>query len=160
AAASSIKGTVTVTGAGPVNNYTVELYSDSFVKLASACTFGDGSYGLQGVAAGTYYVRFADGGACGTSGYLSEWWESHFPQEFADPLVVVDGIDRTGINAALDPPATLSGTVTDGDSGTPVANVHVKVQDVKLNVAGEACTAADGTYTVGGLAPGVDTVRF
>jgi hypothetical protein len=54
------------------------------------------------------------------------------------------------------PRGTLTGTVTDQDTGTPVAGAHVGFGGHASGFAGdyEATTAADGTYTITGIIPG------
>jgi hypothetical protein len=54
------------------------------------------------------------------------------------------------------PRGTLTGTVTDQDTGTPVAGAQVGFGGHASGFAGdyEAITAADGTYTITGIIPG------
>jgi hypothetical protein len=58
--------------------------------------------------------------------------------------------------AADTPRGTLTGTVTDSDSGTPVSGIEVGFGGHASGFAGDyqTRTAADGTYTISGIIPG------
>ncbi|WP_242546360.1 carboxypeptidase-like regulatory domain-containing protein [Amycolatopsis sp. MtRt-6] len=62
--------------------------------------------------------------------------------------------------AADTPRGTLTGTVTDQDSGAPIAGVTVAFGGHASGFAGGlvATTAADGTYTISGILPGTSTL--
>jgi protocatechuate 3,4-dioxygenase beta subunit len=51
--------------------------------------------------------------------------------------------------------ASLSGTVTNADSGAPISGVLVEIVGL-----GSTTTAADGTYGIENIPPGTYTVRF
>ncbi len=55
---------------------------------------------------------------------------------------------------ALSPAASLSGTVTGGTNGTPLANSDVSALTPDGIQVGSATTASDGTYEIGNLAEG------
>jgi hypothetical protein len=149
AATGSIHGTVVeAAGATALSQYTVELYSADRAKLDTECTDGAGQYGFTGLGTGTYYVQFSgDPVPCARTGYAPSWYNNRRLAKNADPITVTDGADRPGINAALQPEATISGTVTDAITMAAVERVSVRVLDSDGLEASRACTAADGTYT-------------
>jgi 5-hydroxyisourate hydrolase-like protein (transthyretin family) len=54
----------------------------------------------------------------------------------------------------------ITGTVTDAVSHAPIENVEVDAYDSGGNFVASMCTAADGSYTLGGLATGSYSVDF
>ena len=56
--------------------------------------------------------------------------------------------------------ARIVGTVTDEDTGTPLAAVLVEVIDAANTVIGRATTGTAGAYEVDGVAPGTYSIRF
>src|SRR5262249_28338304 len=97
---------------------------------------------------------------CATQNLAPEWYLNHGAEQFANAIAVTDGADTPGIDATLDPGATVSGTVTDGNTGLPIANVSVRVFDVTGPEQGRACTDATGASTVSALDGGADGVMF
>jgi hypothetical protein len=115
------------------------------------------------VPAGTYEVKFAGGSGGGCTqdnAHATEWWNSHGPRKFADPVTVTEGGATAGIDASLIDGAQVSGTVTVQGSGAPLANVTVDLLDADGTLVGTACTAADGTYAINRLNGGALQARF
>ncbi|WP_425154823.1 TonB-dependent receptor [Candidatus Palauibacter sp.] len=56
--------------------------------------------------------------------------------------------------------ARIVGTVTDEDTGTPLAAVLVEVIDAANTVIGRTTTGTAGAYEVDGVAPGTYSIRF
>jgi len=101
---------------------------------ASAVTAADGSYDLEGLAAGSYAV------SARLAGY-----------RFDPPSQQVSlGPDRTGVDFAATPVFRLSGRVTLGGQGT--GGVTLSVGSLT------ATTAADGSYAVADVPAGTRTV--
>ena len=64
-------------------------------------------------------------------------------------------------NAALNAnTGTMAGTVTDDPAATPVAGAWVIAIGPTGIITGGAVTAANGTYTISGLAPGTYRATF
>ena len=141
----------------------MEIYAPGGeAPLASGCTLGDGTYSIA-VVAGTYEVKFSGkAGPCGAqSTFAPEWWDSHGPRAFADPVTVFDSGQRPpDINATLEDGGRVSGTVTDAITALPVANVTVEILDIAGAAALTTCSAPDGTYVLDPLVGGVYSVRF
>lgn len=123
-------------------------------------TAADGTYTISGLAPGSYMVMFG----CGSSKYVTQYYNGtaggSFDRASAVTLSISTTTVATGIDAAMVAPATISGTVTSAVDGSPLGGVCVDV--VPTNRLGSEVlpTAADGTYTAIGLAPGHYTVEF
>ncbi|KQW47444.1 hypothetical protein ASC77_13355 [Nocardioides sp. Root1257] len=158
---ASISGTVTGGGAAPLENIQVTVYAydqdfDFWDYVSGATTDASGHYAVTDLPAGTYRVGFDD---FSDSGYQSEYWNDKPSVETADDVVVGAGQAVTGRNATLARASTISGTVTNGATG--LADVDVSVYRASDgNWVGDAFTAADGTYTVGGLSAGTYKIGF
>jgi Carboxypeptidase regulatory-like domain len=169
-AGGAISGTVSDAGGTQhgLANASVEVSSPSTGTFLFATTAADGSYTVSGLAAATdYTVCFHGGGATGGSsdalGYLDQCYDNQPTPATAIPVTVTSGASRTGVNAALTVAGAISGTVRDaGGTHHGLANVGVQVSSLTYgNYGGWATTAADGSYTVTGLAAGTDyTVCF
>lgn len=121
-------------------------------------TAADGSYGMR-VPPGTYRVKFRDD----TGAYATQFYDAGATIGSAADVVVVAGVRTTGIDAVLQiDPGRIAGTVTAG--GTPAAGVWVEACGPDgggtWSSVDSTKTAADGTYTLQGLAPGAYRVRF
>ena len=158
----TISGTVRATdGGAPVAGQQVEVWNAAATtRLAQTCTAADGTYSLTRTN-GTYLVRFAGAGTCGGERrYMPEWFANWYTVAFADPVTVTDAGGLAGVDASLEPHSQIQGTVTVRDGGAGVPNVAVDVLDITQRLIGQACTAANGTYTVNELVPGPLLVRF
>lgn len=71
-----------------------------------------------------------------------------------DPVAEAAAATVTGIDFALSPAFSFSGTITELGSPTPIPDVHVLVYDDAGNFANWATTDAAGDFTVSGLPAG------
>ncbi|MFN8035207.1 MAG: carboxypeptidase regulatory-like domain-containing protein [Acidimicrobiia bacterium] len=150
---SHVTGTVTGDGA-PVAGITVTAVGTNY----SATTAEDGTYDLK-VPAGTHHVRFGDtsNGIEPGATWDPQVWDGRPSDETGDPVVVGTDATVTGISATLRHRATLSGTITDSQTGEPVPNACVVVvwgADGQHRSWGGAMADADGRYTLAGVASG------
>jgi hypothetical protein len=120
----------------------------------------DGSYSLRGLTAGDYRVSFTD-----TLGRVAtQWWNNVAVAAESTTISLTSGAARTGVDAALVAPASISGTVTipswvDRSSGSLTVDV-LRVGSPDSLYARTTVSMASLTYSVGGLAPGSYKVRF
>jgi subtilisin family serine protease len=131
----TLSGTVTSTaGGGAVAGVSVTVGAMSPVNTAA-----DGTYTLTNLAPGTYTVVYA---------------KTHYGTSTVTGIAITSN-NTTTQNVVLSPnPGTLSGTVT-STAGGALAGVSVTV-----GVLPSATTAANGTYTVIGIAPGTYNVTY
>ncbi len=106
------------------------------------------------MAAGAYKLAFIDS----TGGHNMEWHDNQ-PNT---GLATATSVTAPAVtNAALDAnTGSMAGTVTDDPSGTPITGAWVVAIGPTGAIAGGAVTAANGTYTIAGLAPGTYRATF
>jgi outer membrane protein OmpA-like peptidoglycan-associated protein len=163
-AGSSISGTVTATpGGGGIAGICVSAFPVGGTSSADTASPSatDGTYSIQGLLPGTYYVQFA-AGTCGGN-YVTQWYDatiagaSSISAATAVPVTV--GSPATGVNAEMMPSTSISGTVTTV-AGADMANMCVWAYPVSGGPIEKATTALDGMYVDSGLAPGSYDVEF
>jgi len=124
----------------PVAGAAVTLISLDGKQLSRSVSGGDGSYGVDTPAAGSYVlIASADG---------------FQPQ--ASTLVVGDG--PVSYDVLLSGTSGLAGLVRSADSGAPVADAVVIVTDVRGEVLATGRTDVLGEFTVTDLVPGTVTL--
>ena len=149
-----ITGTVTADGS-PIGGVDVRVYNAGTTVLAAkAQTDPGGHYGLPGLAAGSYNVRFSD-----AADRVVLAWNGDAPtQAGAGPVVVTAGVATT-LDADLVAAGAISGTVSSGGGPDPGEVVRVHHAGGATAIA-KVTTGDDGTYTVAGLAPGTYQLLF
>ncbi|KML32346.1 carboxypeptidase regulatory-like domain-containing protein [Rossellomorea marisflavi] len=142
----TLTGIVTDTGANPLSgvNVTVTSSSGTGVIIATTVTANDGSYTVPGLAPGTYIIV-----ASGVN----------FQQASAGATVTSGVTTILNFTLAADP-GSLEGTITNAQTGIPIAgaNVQVRILDAGGSLVATVQSGTDGQYLVGNLAPGFYTV--
>ncbi|MHB8895458.1 MAG: DUF5719 family protein, partial [Candidatus Geothermincolia bacterium] len=147
---ASISGTVTEHGTGTPLEY---CYVYAYVPgqssaLDSAVTDATGDYTLSGLPTGNYEVYFDP--YDGT--HLDEWYSGKTSRDNADQVAVTAPNETANINAALMVGGTLSGTVTEAGTGTPIAGCRVECYVGSTGqLIGNRTTNASGNYSFAGL---------
>jgi hypothetical protein len=122
-----------------------------------------GSYSITGQPAGSYIVQFA--GGCGNRGSVAPQYYKNEPSETsADQVTLATGKITMGIDAAMQPGATIAGTVTD-PAGHRLNGACVGVADQSLSVFNFGAFddiefTSGGHYRAQNLAPGLYQVNF
>ena len=128
---------------------------------AWAQTDANGDYTTGAVAPGSYLVQFGASGS--PSAWASQYWSGQPTRDTADPLVLTmaDAPVRTGVDATLAPGATLAGTVTANGAAVPGECVIAALPGPNgLSWVAGTNSAADGTWSIGGLPAGSYDVIF
>jgi hypothetical protein len=161
--AATITGTVTAPGGTPASDICVTAYPSGSTPtetdaLAQTMTGPDGSYSLTGLA-GSVIVEFSP--CYSGSGYAFQYYSGSTTPSSATPISLKPDEAVSGIDATLDPPASISGTVTAANGGAPLPSVCVSVFDAGTAVvAAYGDTSSDGTYDVDDLPAGSYIVEF
>ncbi|MBK8139213.1 MAG: hypothetical protein IPK52_25915 [Chloroflexi bacterium] len=142
----TISGTMTeADGATPLSgDVCVETYATSTQIGCLGVDPVDGTYTFGPLPAGTYRVS---GNA---PDHIEMWFDSvNFPADpaLATPVIVTAGADTSGIDFALAPAGSISGTVFAADGSTPQANIPVDIEGGGYG----RCTEADGSFAINGL---------
>lgn len=150
-----VSGTVTsASGGKPVRGICVSLGSSNGDVNAFAVTGAAGTYRMDQIPTGTYYVDFS--GGCGNTGSYSPQAYDNASVFLPQPIAVTAGQNVTGISAAMQPGATIAGTVK-SQAGRGLSGICVFAASETNQGAG---ISKDGRYTVANLLPGQYQVEF
>jgi hypothetical protein len=149
AVSTSLTGKVVATGPGVfLAGDTITATNTSTGDTFSATLFNDGSFVIPTVTPGSYTFTVAHDLVDGSTA----------------PVNVTAGQAVTGIVVTIDPEATISGIVTDGTTGAPIAGASVLIMAGLNQMVGSAttdvsgvyeCVVAPGNYTVIAASPGL-----
>jgi len=150
----------------PLAGVCVYLYPVGEASSASygTCSRADGTYGIYGVEAGAYNVAISDP----SGGHATSWYDGTVAgatsQGGATSVTVADGGEtRGGVDAAVATveSGNVTGTVT-AEGGAPVAGACVYLYRAGESAAASyaTCAGPDGSYGIGGVAPGRYDVAF
>ncbi len=155
-----IIGTVTdkLTGTA-LWNVNVSVYDAATGAWAgSGYTDNLGGYSISGLASGGYKIRFS---SYSNTGYVAQWYGNKNLQSTATIVNVIAPETVTGINAALEMGAIITGTVTDKVSGAPIQGILVNAVSSDSGMfAGYGYSDSSGAYRVTGLASGNYKLQF
>ena len=149
----SIAGTVTDNATGlPLSRASV--YVTGLAGVWAANTDSQGHYSVSGLPTGSYELEFWDGG------YLPQFYNHHADASNADPLSVTSGQTIPNVDGALSPGATITGTLTDAQTGQPISGETVFADNANGQPVASASTGSDGRYQLSGLTTGSYEVGF
>lgn len=153
----TIKGTVTGEGAVPLAGIEVCAFGIGPTEEEGECALSaaGGSYEIDGLPVGQYKVIFFGS----EQNYITQYYDDALTWSAATPVSVGAGAS-SGIDAELEPGATIGGRVTAAATGLPVAGVSVCVESTDEVGFGCAETDGSGSYVVEGLTPGLYEVEF
>ena len=149
-AGSSITGTVTETGTNAALSgvVVVALRTSDYGLARTTTTNANGTYTLD-VAPGTYHLAFLDP----TGTHTSEWSGNQPISNLAGAATVA--APSTGADASLaSTTGGFTGTVTAQANGAAIPDAWVIAINTNGQITRSTVTAANGSYTLAGLAPG------
>ena len=149
--AGQISGTITDTNGNPIAQITVSAIDTASGNGFSIDTMADGTYTIGGLGTADYQVQFSDFAGV----YVNEFYDDADGFTQADIVSVTAGQTTSGIDASLELAGFISGTVTNGN-GNPIDGVQVCASGDAIGNGKCSFTAADGTYTITGLAAATD----
>ena len=152
----TISGTVRDAETGlPIRGVNVEVDTPEGGSYVDNQTDSDGRYAVTGLAPGEYRV-WADGQDLG---YIKVHFNNRLFWDDADPIPIGGSEEVTGVDFSLSVGASISGRVTDEETGLPVAGVGISANEDLGGTGAYAVTDAWGEYHLTGLAPGTYRVQ-
>ncbi|QGQ18189.1 hypothetical protein GC089_01520 [Cellulomonas sp. JZ18] len=153
---ASLSGRVTDSTGAPLAGVQVHV-GDAAPGDPAPETATDGTWRAEGLAAGSYQVRFTLLGE--TQPYALYWDGTPYGSWTASsPITLADGEERTDVGVTF-VDNTVSGTVTGGGARVEGALVELYRSLVDDEPVQTVVTAQDGTWTARWLRPGTYTVR-
>ncbi|TCM97580.1 carboxypeptidase family protein [Paenibacillus sp. BK033] len=133
-----IQGTIIASvGGNPIAGAVVHVTDSIGVLTAQAVTNAAGAYAVTGLTPGYYRVSFS----------ADQFQARDFP-------VTLSIAETLTLNAALAPnPGALTGTITNAQTGGPLAGVLIEALDNRNSILATATTNAAGVYTLSSLSP-------
>jgi hypothetical protein len=120
-------------------------------------TSATGTYTVTGLGSESYEVEFF----APSGNYLTQFYNGASSLHSATAVAVTAGATKSPINAEMAAAyGSLSGTVTNASSHAALEHVEIEVYDSDGTYVAAGETAANGTYTIAGLAPGEYEVQF
>ncbi|HSL84861.1 MAG TPA: carboxypeptidase regulatory-like domain-containing protein, partial [Thermoanaerobaculia bacterium] len=150
----SLSGTITdVSTTDPLQGVSVLVFDDAGFFVNSSSSQSDGTFTVGGLPSGTYFARTFN------STYLDELYDDlpcHFGCNVTAgmSISVTVGSDTPNVDFALALGGSLAGTVSEVATADPVANVEIRVYDSSGILRRTRFTAANGSYSAGGLPTG------
>jgi hypothetical protein len=127
----------------------MDLHRADGSLLISDTTDEIGTYRFDRLEPGTYFVHLTD---------LDVWFDGAASLPAADPVVVVDEQNTSGINFSVDLTGSISGIVS-GQGGPVLPGISVDLHTDQWTVVQSTSTAADGSYTFTRVDPGSYSIR-
>ncbi len=156
-AGGTISGTVTSAGS-PLSGIDLDVYDSLGVRVqVNATTDALGHYEIGPMVPGGYIVRVDPTIA---QGYPLTYYPAVYSEAEASLIQVNSGGPIAGIDFSLAPGGTISGSIYDGTSFVPLANVDLDCYDsTGRRMAATAKSDAGGAYVIGPLPAGTLYLR-
>ena len=160
AAGGKISGTVTAAADGsPLQEIDVNIFNASGAFITSAETNSSGVFTTAALPPGNYYAVAQASGTFGSQLYDNLPCVGFCNPTTGTPITVVANQTTGDIDFALNPGATISGTVTNASTGLPVSNYTVQLQTASGGFVTNVVTDASGGYSISGIQDGSYYVR-
>ena len=138
----------------------VFVYTTTGAFVKNGFTASDGTYSVSGLPAGNYVARTF---VSSTLNYVDEVWDNitclNCSVTTGTPISVTAGATTPGINFALVPGGTISGTVTDTGTSAVLNSINVQIFTSTGALAKNAFTNTSGVFSVTGLPAGTYYVK-
>jgi hypothetical protein len=148
-----ISGTITDSVTTDGIGRTVYFYDSSGNFVTSdGSSSSTGDYTSAGLPGGSYFARTSGG-----SDYFDELYDGFSADTCTTAgtsIPVFVGVTTPGVDFALDPTGSVSGTITDAVTTDPVALANVSIYDPSGSWVGYSYADITGDWSVGGLSPG------
>lgn len=136
----------------PLEGVGVEIYDSSGVFIRPS-TGSDGTYTSGDLPPGDYYAR------TWSSTHLDELYDDLPCADWCDvmsgtAISVGVGSETSGVDFALDLGGSISGTITDASTTSPIPDIEIMIFASSGSFVKSSLSLSDGTFTVGGLPSG------
>lgn len=137
-------------GQGSISGLVSEQESGNLLDNVLVCAYPiDGGYGNCAPSDNGYYIIRGLGGGEYTAEVFQDGWSFEYYNNKrnwmgADVITVINYQTTTGINFALEPGGSISGTVTN-TGGSPLENIYITIRGEDWAIGG--CTDASGNYS-------------
>ena len=156
ATGGTITGTVSnANPGGPVPDVGIQILNAAGIEVRWTAPAPDGSYSVNGLPTGTFYVRTQN-----DNGYIDVLYNGlpAFPignNTLGTPISVTAGASTGPINLVLTAGGRIAGRLTQAGSGTPIANASIAFFSSSGGFVAYGASNGAGDYiTAGGLAAG------
>ncbi len=151
----AIEGTLTDALTGlPIAFERVEVFGSTGNFVESSLTGADGRYRVGGLSAGTYFLATDIYGRYFDELYDDLPCEPRCDATTGTPVPVANASVTTGIDFALNPLGSISGTVTDATTGAGLTNGNVELWNSAGSRLGSTYIGSQGSYRFTPLLPG------
>ncbi len=156
----SISGTLTKVSDGtPLSGFSVEVFDASGDFVGNKLTEADGSYTVGGLPAGDYFVATSAAAPWADMLYEDVPCPGGGQNQGCDPragtrVSVTVPVDTPGIDLALPDGGSITGTVTEDGSGTPLSGFRLRLLSDTGAILALRKSAGDGSYLFSGLHDG------
>jgi len=146
-----IQGQVT-DGANPIPGIQVQAYdtTQTLRLLNTSTTDGNGNYTVRLLPTGNVRLLFFANG----TNFASEWYNDKPSFETSDSVAVTSGSQVNNINAVLIQGGSVSGTVTNSQTGTLLSGIRVELWTMTNQFYQAVSSDTSGVYTFSGVAAG------
>ena len=156
---ATISGRVTrPSGAPAVDVCVVTFRAGSTSSGAGGLSDSDGNYRITGLPAGQYKVMFTS--CYGTVPYVTQFYAAKSGFETANTLTLAAGESRPGVDAQMQPAASISGRVVGPSGEIPTGHCAAAYTSSNTSAGTAGVNSTDGSYTITGLVAGSYKVRF
>ncbi len=167
----AISGTVTEAGSStPLSGIGIEAFQPGHESVEGDSGYttsaANGKYTVPNLNPGSYTVEFYP--IYNThANVLAQYYNNKTLQQTPDPVAVSSGFTAAGVNAKMQPGATISGTVTSAGAGhEPISGITVIAEKTSGGTPAQEGywetteTTANGSYELAGLPSGEYKIRF
>jgi hypothetical protein len=155
AAGGAIAGQVSRFSDGTgISGVSLSVYDTGWKLAKNGVTGSSGSYGITGLAAGTYYLSTSN-----NQGFVDKYFNNVIAKNSATAIEVTAGTTAANIDFSLSIGGSISGKVTFVSDGSMVPSVPMEVYDRQFNLLKSTATDATGSYIFDGLPAGYYYVK-
>lgn len=156
----TLSGAVTQQGSGAaVVGVDLDLFdaATSAIIPVNATTRADGTYSFPVLPAGTYRLRIDPTLA---QGYPRIYFPASLSLATAGTVTITQNVATSGIDFSVPQAGSITGTIREEGTLAPLVGIDLDCYDsLDQRVDITTVSAADGTYTIGPMAPGVYHLR-